>query len=171
MSAHQEALESIAERAKRALQDNAEARLQSMGPKPEVARPAAPEAHAHPAAPVGPITGAPRPVVPEPSGPPLRASDLIEQRIHAIHILRELDPKRFCFRQRVEELSRRLVHTPGDSVHYGDLLQWLAEAHAELRRLESQIEEAQHVVRSTEWLVDMLTDPTRRPTTPECESP
>jgi|GEM_PF-2964431 len=159
MSTHEEALESIAERARRALQDNLEARHQSHAPAVEALRQGAKAA---------------RQADPEPSpklaAQPLRAPDLIEQRLHAIQVLRELAPKRTCYRQRVDELSRRLVNTPGDSIHYGDLLQWLAEAHGELRRLESEIEEAQHVVRSTEWLVDMLADPTRTPTSPHCET-
>lgn len=89
------------------------------------------------------------------------APSLLERRMQAIHVVRELQPRRSCFRERVQELQGRLSLTPTDSIHYAQLLQRLAEVHAELNRLEGRMEEAQHTIRSTEWLMEMLTDPTR----------
>jgi hypothetical protein len=99
---------------------------------------------------------APRLLPPEP-----QTAALVERRMQAIRLVRDLEPRRNCFRQHVQELQQRLTRTPTDSVHYVALLGRLSEAHAELSRLVAQMEEAQHVIRSTEWLMEVLTDPTR----------
>ncbi|MFZ5814215.1 MAG: hypothetical protein ACOY93_02775 [Bacillota bacterium] len=137
MTAPHEALESVAERARRALRDNEESRPQA----PVEGR--------------GPLPAAsPEPTWQETVG-------LVQRRVEAIRLVRELEPRRLSFRQRVAELSSRLARTETDSVHYAQLLERLAEAHGHLVRLEGQIEEAQHLIRSSEWLLDLLTDPTR----------
>lgn len=92
---------------------------------------------------------------------PSETGSLLARRMGAIHVVRELEPRRTCARQRVQELQQRLSQTSTDSIHYPQLLQRLAEAHGELNRLEAQIEEARHIIRSTEWLMELLTDPTR----------
>lgn len=155
MTAPQESLESVAERARRALRDNEVARPQAQQPvreaEPVAREPRQMDREAPPRAPAHR----------EPGGGAPGAVELLERRMWAIQLVRELEPQRSCFRQRVQELSRRLAQTPTDSVHYAQLLQRLAEAHGELTSLDVQVEEAQHVIRSTEWLMDLLTDPTR----------
>lgn len=167
MTVNQEALESVAERARRALRDNDEARFQAQ----HVPREAQPQMMApqHPARPPAPQSEV-VPVQPQAEQawhrPPEQGAaagtlELLQRRMSAIHLVRELEPQRTCFRQRVQELSQRLAQTPTDSVHYAHLLQRLAEAHGELSQLEAQVEEGQHVIRSTEWLMELLSDPTR----------
>lgn len=130
--------------------------------------------------PAAPLVMAPVPELQEVQAPmpqsPVRmpesradAASLVDRRMRAIYQVRELEPRRTCFRQRVHELQQRLSHTPTDSVHYAHLLARLAEAHGELNRLEGHIEEAQHIIRSTEWLMEMLTDPTRSRGRPAAE--
>lgn len=95
--------------------------------------------------------------------PPLEGSnytELIELRLRAIRLLRELEPKRACFGARVRELSRSLAETPGESIHYRSLLERLREAHGEWVQLEERLWAATYVVRSTQWLVDLLSAPT-----------
>lgn len=126
--------------------------LATPAPQP-VAMPQAP--HPAPAPAAEPLWHQPRPAEPEPG------AGLVDRRVEAIRLVRDLEPRRSCSRQRVQELQGRLNVTPTESVHYAPLLQRLAEAHAELSRLEGRIEEAQHIIRSSEWLMEMLTDPTR----------
>lgn len=160
MTAPQESLESVAERARRALRDNEVARLQvqQVDREAQEADRRAQQTDREPQ---------PQPQVPAPAhlkpgdGGASSTLELLERRMCAIQLVRELEPQRSCFRQRVQELSRRLAQTPTDSVHYAQLLQRLAEAHGELTRLEGQVEEAQHVIHSTEWLMELLSDPTR----------
>lgn len=178
MTTPQEGLESVAERARRALRDNDAARIQAQ----QMAREAALEEDALSEEAVpdremavmhhGP--GQNRSEVAadrdEAAVAPLHQWDgydrvdvvhWLDQRLQAVHLVRELEPRRACFRQRVQELSRRLGQTPTDSVHYADLLERLAEAHRELSHLEAHVEASQHLIRSTEWLMELLTDPAR----------
>ncbi len=83
----------------------------------------------------------------------------IERRMQAIHLVRELGPKRACYGDRVRELSRHLASLSGDSVHYRNVLERLREAHQEWLALEQKLWEAADVLRSTQWLVDLLADP------------
>ncbi|MFZ5824485.1 MAG: hypothetical protein ACOY94_09165 [Bacillota bacterium] len=158
MTAPQESLESVAERARRALRDNEEARLQAQQALRETQPQTPPLLQAGPQAQTEAVPQAPVHLGHEATPGTM---ELLERRMWAIQLVRELEPQRACFRQRVQELSRRLAQTPTDSVHYAQLLQRLAEAHTELSRLEGQVEEAQHVIRSTEWLMELLSDPTR----------
>lgn len=133
MAQPQEALDSVAERARRALRDNDAAHLQA-------------QAQAR---------------VEERQAPPFGSpAALIAERMRAIARVKELEPRLATSRLRANELSQRLTSTPTDSVHYAELLRWLAEVHAELRELEGEYEEAQHVIRSSAWLMKMLADPT-----------
>lgn len=90
------------------------------------------------------------------------ASDTGEQialRLKAIRLVRELEPKRACYADRVRDLSRTLLQLPGDSVHYRTVLQKLQEAHEEWQSLEEKIWAASYIIRSTQWLVELLADP------------
>lgn len=169
----QEALDSIAERARRALRDNDEARLQIQqmaheedAPPPRTRLQAA-QGQGQPLRAVREVEAAQPPAAKpawgeHPDEGPERPADQVERRMRAINLVQELEPRRTCFRERVQELSQRLATTPSDSVHYASLLQRLAEAHAELVWLEERVEAAQHAIRSTEWLMEMLSDPFRR---------
>lgn len=104
----------------------------------------------------------PDPAAHPPAGPAFHA-DEIELRLKAIRTVRELEPKRVCMSERVRDLSISLVETPGDSIHYKTLLEKLKEAHEELQRLEERLWAANHVIRSTQWLIDLLADPSHLP--------
>lgn len=136
MAQAEEALNSVAERARRALRDNEAAHLQHQVPAeaPRAARGAA-------------------------AGTP---AELIAQRIQAIARLKELEPRLASARARASELSQRLTSTATDSVHYAELLRWLAEVHVQLRQLEAEYEEAQHIIRNSAWVMDLLADPLAR---------
>lgn len=96
---------------------------------------------------------------PAASGEQRLDAEIVARRVQAIQLTRSLEPRLRCSRKLVQELSRRLGQTATDSVHYEGLLRRMREAHGELRWLEGQMEEAQHVIRSTEWLMEMLADP------------
>lgn len=89
--------------------------------------------------------------------------DEINLRLKAIRTVRELEPKRVCMSERVRDLSISLVETSGDSIHYKTLLEKLKEAHEELQRLEERLWAANHAIRSTQWLIDLLADPGHLP--------
>ena len=127
--------ESLRERARRALLDNPEQEHSAVPPA------AQPVAQASPA---------------EADGP----SDQIELRLRAIRLVRDQEPKRACYAERVRDLSRALMQLPGDSVHYRAVLEKLQEAHAEWLALEEKLWAANYTIRSTQWLVDLLADPT-----------
>lgn len=86
-------------------------------------------------------------------------ADEVELRLRAIRLVRDLEPKRACYNERVRDLSLSLVETSGDSIHYKALLEKLREAHEEWLRLEEKLLAANYVIRSTQWLVDLLADP------------
>lgn len=135
MAAAQEAHDSLRERARRALLDN-----------PDPGEFTAP-AHAF-----------------TPAAAPANAGatgymELIDVRLRAIRLVRELEPKRACFADMVRTLTQSLVDLPGDSVHYRAALEKLREAHAEWRDLEEALWGAQHEIRATQWLVDLLSEP------------
>lgn len=130
MAAAQEGADSLRERARRALLDNPEPIMAPVG-----------QHHAHPA--------------PEPSG----TTEQIEQRLRAIQLVRELEPRRACCIDRVKELSRSLTQLPEHSIHFRTVLDRLREAHAEWQVLEEKLQAAQYVIRSTQWLVELLSDP------------
>ncbi len=83
----------------------------------------------------------------------------VELRLLAIRTVRDLEPKRSCQSELFRILTRRLLDTPSDSIHYEELLQQLRVAHAELRRLEQELWKANHKIRATQWLVELLDDP------------
>ncbi len=87
-------------------------------------------------------------------------ADQVELRLRAIRLVRDMEPKRTCYGERVRDLSRSLVETSGDSIHYRALLDKLREAHEEWLRLEERLWAASYIIRSTQWLVDLLADPT-----------
>ena len=134
MAAAQEAHESLRERARRVLMDNPEHETLAA-----VTAPTRPEATTEPEA-----TG---------------TADEIGERLQAIRLVRELEPKRACYADRVRDLSRTLLQLPGDSVHYRTVLQRLQEAHEEWQTLEEKIWAANYIIRSTQWLVELLADP------------
>ena len=131
MAAAQEGHESLRERARRALLDNPEIPLQ-------------PQASLVPA---------------QPAAEPGSHTEQIELRLQAIRVVRDLEPRRTCFAERVRDLTRSLVELPFDSVHYGAVLEKLQEAHVELRTLDEKLWAATYMIRSTQWLVDLLADP------------
>ncbi|MBY6277067.1 hypothetical protein [Symbiobacterium thermophilum] len=133
MAQAEEALSSVAERARRALRDNE-------------AAPPQPPAH----------VDSPRPVRSPAAGSP---TELIAQRMQAIARVKELEPRLASARARAGELSQRLTSTPPDSVHYAELLRWLADVHVQLRQLEAEYEEAQHIIRNSAWVMQLLADP------------
>lgn len=141
MSQAHETLESVAERARRALRDNEAANLQAQAQS----APRAAEGTHREGAPIQQGIGTP--------------SELINQRIRAIARVRELEPRLASARARAADLSQRLTSTATDSVHYAELLRWLAEVHTQLRQLESEYEEAQHVIRNSAWVMHLLADP------------
>lgn len=83
----------------------------------------------------------------------------VELRLQAIRTVRDLEPKRACQSDLFRVLTRRLQDTPNDSIHYEELLQQLRVAHGELRNLEQELWKANHRIRSTQWLVELLGDP------------
>lgn len=93
---------------------------------------------------------------------PLPLGDEVELRLQAIRLVRDLGPKRSCFAERVRDLSLSLVETSGDSIHYRAALEKLHEAHEEWLRLEEKLWAATYIIRSTQWLVDLLADPSER---------
>lgn len=95
----------------------------------------------------------------EPDSPPLAGTDDVELRLHAIRLVRDLGPKRACFAERVRDLSLSLVETSGDSIHYRGVLEKLREAHDEWLRLEEKLWAANYIIKSTQWLIDALSDP------------
>ncbi|HYG60376.1 MAG TPA: hypothetical protein VD902_20080 [Symbiobacteriaceae bacterium] len=132
MAAAQDAQDSLRERARRVLMDNHPEQ------EPAAHAPARPEA--------------------EPSG----TGEQIALRLQAIRLVRELEPKRACYADRVRDLSRTLMQLSGDSVHYRTVLQKLQEAHEEWQDLEEKMWAANYILRSTEWLVQLLADPTEQ---------
>lgn len=88
-----------------------------------------------------------------------RYTELIDLRLRAIRLVRDMEPKRACYNERVRALSHNLVEVPGDSVHYRNVLDKLREAHQEWLNLEEMLWAANYVIRSTQWLVDLLADP------------
>ncbi|MEW8978145.1 MAG: hypothetical protein AB2385_07040 [Symbiobacterium sp.] len=141
MAQAHEALESVAERARRALRDNEAANLQVQAQA--LARPT--ENGQTSRAPA--LTGFGS------------TAELIAQRIQAIARVKELEPRLASARARAADLSQRLTSTATDSVHYAELLRWLAEVHGQLRQLEAEYEEAQHVIRGSQWVLHLLADP------------
>jgi hypothetical protein len=97
--------------------------------------------------------------VPAAGGDAAANGELIQERLKAIRLVRELEPKRSCFADRVRDLSRTLTQLPGDSVHYRAVLDKLRDAHAEWLALEERLWAAHYVIRSTQWLVDLLANP------------
>lgn len=155
-----EALESIAERARRALRDNEAARIQVQmlaESLPDRVEPTALAGSEEAEAGSG-VEGQAVPAVTAESWG--EWSRLLWERAQAIGVIRGLGPQLSCYRQRVQELSQRLSQTTTDSIHYGPQLQRLGEAHLELRRLEERFEGARHTINTTEWLVQLLMDPT-----------
>lgn len=136
MAAAQEHSESLRERARRALLDN---------PDPEYTAPAP-----------GAQAGVTSTGTAESSG----TTDQIDLRLKAIRLVRDLEPRRACYAERVRDLSRTLMQLPGDSVHYRNVLEKLREAHGEWMALEERLWAANYIIRSTQWLVDLLADPT-----------
>jgi hypothetical protein len=146
MAAAPEPQESLRERARRALLDN---------PDPASLPPAPP-------APPARVAAAGLGAGNEPGGtsdPAIHPGDQIQERLSAIRLVRELEPKRACYADRVRDLSRTLTQLSGDSVHYGAVVDKLREAHAEWLQLEERLWAAHYIIRSTQWLVDLLTDP------------
>lgn len=95
---------------------------------------------------------------------PVNSEEIAEQvdlRLQAIRLVRDLEPKRTRCAERVRELSRSLGATPGDSIHYRALLDRLGESHEDWLELEEKLWSAHYVIRSTQWVVDLLTCPTR----------
>jgi len=86
-------------------------------------------------------------------------AEQVELRLRAIRLMRDMEPKRACYGERVRDLSRSLAETAGDSIHYRSLLEKLREAHEEWLRLEERLWAANYIIRSTQWLVDLLADP------------
>lgn len=163
--------ESIAERARRALSDNPEFRSGTERPDRPMATEQEVAAGLATVVEFQPPTSAPA-AEPAPAQAAAPADDypsLVAHRLRAIALVRELQPKRRCYQLRVKEMSERLMRTPGESVHYTSVLRWLGEAHEELRRLDGRIEAAQHVLRTTEWLVEMLADPFGAAANGSCE--
>lgn len=97
--------------------------------------------------------------MPRPSGEGADYTELISRRLGAIRLVRELGPKKECYGRQVRDFSRHLAELDGDSVHYRAVLEKLREAHEEWLRLEEKLLEAHYIVRSTQWLVDLLTAP------------
>ncbi|HEY3367848.1 MAG TPA: hypothetical protein VGK74_22545 [Symbiobacteriaceae bacterium] len=140
----------------------AEAAASAPAPQQPLTQQPAPQQPVAPAAPFLPAARAaqhqPAPAQPE----ALNFTAMVQQRLQAIRMMQELMPKQACSSQRVRELSQSLGTTPGDSVYYRSILEKLREAHEEWLDLEEQLWDADHVVRSTQWLVDILSEPTRR---------
>lgn len=86
-------------------------------------------------------------------------TELIARRLGAIRVVRELGPKKDCFGRQVRDFSRHLAELDGDSIHYRSVLEKLREAHEEWLRLEERLLEAGYIIRSTQWLIDLLTAP------------
>lgn len=95
----------------------------------------------------------------EAAAEPSSTAGHIADRLQAIAMVRELEPRRACYADRVKELSRSLTNLPEHSVHFRTVLDRLREAHGEWQVLEEQLQAAQYVIRSTQWLVDLLADP------------
>jgi hypothetical protein len=109
--------------------------------------------------PAAPVSVPVSPAGPDPAMDPQSTAEQIQQRLQAIRLMRELEPKRACYADRVRDLSRQLTQLPGDSVHYRAVLDKLRDAHSEWQALEEKLWAAQYVLRSTQWLVDLLADP------------
>jgi len=91
---------------------------------------------------------------------PVNNEEIAEQvdlRLRAIRLVRDLDPKRARCAERVRELSRSLAATPGDSIHYRAVLDRLGESHEDWLELEERLWSAHYVIRSTQWVIDLLT--------------
>lgn len=182
MAAAPDAHESLRERARRALMDNPdpELLLAAVPPNPgsqaaifaaqgaqapQAAHQAAQGAQAAQAAfqatqGAQPAEGAPFALgTPAPAIEPSSSEGHIASRLRAIAMVRELEPRRACYADRVRELSRSLTHLPEHSVHFRTVLDRLREAHGEWQVLEEQLQAAQYIIRSTQWLVDLLADP------------
>lgn len=139
MAATHEAQESLRERARRALLDNP-------------AHEAPPEASL-------PARHEPDPTYMDVDPGLGSTADQIELRLRAIRMVREHEPRRACYADRVKDLSHTLMQLPGDSIHYRAVLEKLQEAHGEWLALEEKLWAATYVIRSTRWLVDLLADP------------
>jgi len=172
MAAAPDAHESLRERARRALMDNpdpellltavpptpgAQAAFQAAqgAQAPQAAGQAAQVAQAAQIAYQSTSQGSQAAQVAEPTP----AASHIADRLQAIAMVRELEPRRACYADRVKELSRSLTNLPEHSVHFRTVLDRLREAHGEWQVLEEQLQAAQYVIRSTQWLVDLLADP------------
>lgn len=140
MASAQEAQESLRERARRALMDNPDHEPPT-SPPPLAVPPSRAEARA------------------EWEGDPGSAAEQIDLRLRAIRMVREHEPRRACYAERVKDLSQSLLHLPGDSIHYRSVLEKLQEAHGEWLALEEKLWAATYIIRSTQWLVDLLADP------------
>lgn len=189
MAIPQQPFESLRERARRVLLDNPPPPPRVSGdPAPPAVAEAAtavpadvprpmPAVMPVPAAPVAPSAGvpaAPAPVAgtqaatsaaPSPAEGRTEPADLaalVLERLKAIRAMQELLPKQTCSSQRVRELSHTLATTSGESVYYRSILDHLREAHEEWLDLEEQLWDADHIIRSTQWLMEMLAEPTRR---------
>jgi len=86
-------------------------------------------------------------------------NEQVELRLRAIRVVRDLEPKRARCAERVRELSVSLGITPGDSIHYRSLLDRLGESHEDWLELEEKLWSAHYDIRSTQWIVDLLTCP------------
>lgn len=86
-------------------------------------------------------------------------SQLVETRLRALQTVRDLEPRRVCYADRVRDLKQTLANTPGHSAHFDTLLEKLREARTELLKLEQQLLAASYDIRTTKWLVDLLADP------------
>jgi hypothetical protein len=155
MTLAHEAQDSLRERARRALLDNPEVEADPLaGLSPRWEPPGREERPAEqPDAPDEPADAT--------SG--ASQSALIDLRLRAIRLVRELEPRRACVAERVRDLSRTLVETPGDSIHYATMLDKLREAHREWLALEEKVWAAHYIIRSTQWLVELLADPGSAP--------
>lgn len=134
MAAAQEGSESLRERARRALLDN---------PDPVM------------------VAVAQNAAIPA-SESTSTTTEQIEQRLRAISLVREMEPRRACYADRVRDLSHSLTQLPDHSVHFRTVLDRLREAHAEWQVLEEKLQAAHYIIRSTQWLVDLLADPNIR---------
>jgi hypothetical protein len=86
-------------------------------------------------------------------------AEQVDLRLRAIRMVRDLEPKRVGCADRVRELSLSLGITPGDSIHYRSLLDKLGETHEDWLELEERLWSAHYLIRSTQWIVDLLTCP------------
>lgn len=86
-------------------------------------------------------------------------TELVELRLQAIQQVREMAPRRACYGEWIHDLEQSLSQIPRHSVHYRPTVQRLLEAHEEWLELEERLRAAHEVIRSTQWLVNLLTEP------------